>query len=87
MSIQMARLKVNLSSISEFQGAAKRVFDAVQKKQPKEIRYTLCGLSAGCTCKGLLELEGRASHPAFRIAGRRTVPREPSLLDRGAASP
>jgi hypothetical protein len=45
MNIQMARFTVKPNRVTEFEEAAKAVFSAVQNKQPKDIRYTLCRLA------------------------------------------
>ena len=59
----MARFTVKANSVKDFEEAIKGVFSAIQKRQPKGIRYTLYRLSDGVTYLGLLELGEGVNNP------------------------
>lgn len=63
MNILMVRAKVKAANASEVEAASRRVFAALQQKQPEGIRYTSCRLSDGVTYVALLELDDGIDNP------------------------
>lgn len=63
MSILMVRSKVKAANVAEVEAAARRVFAALQQKQPTGIRYTSCRLSDGVTYVAVLELDDGIDNP------------------------
>ena len=63
MSILMVRSKIKAANVAEVEAAARRVFAALQQKQPTGIRYTSCRLSDGVTYVAVLELNDGIDNP------------------------
>jgi hypothetical protein len=71
MSVMMFRAKVKAESIPDAEAAVKAMFSALDRAQPKGIRYASCRLADGVTYVGLLEIEDgiedpRPTMPEFR---------------------
>ncbi len=63
MRTLLVRSKVQAAYISEVEAAVKRVFVALEKTQPKGIRYASCRLPDGVTYVALLELDDGVENP------------------------
>ncbi len=63
MSVLMVRSKVKAEHVAEVDAAARRVFAALQQKQPAGIHYATSRLPDGVTYVAVLEIEDGVENP------------------------
>ncbi len=63
MRTLLVRSKVQAAHVTEVEAAVKRVFAALEKAQPKGIRYASCRLDDGVTFVAMLELDDGVENP------------------------
>ena len=64
MSVTMIHAKVQAGAAAEVEGAAKRLFAAIEREQLKGIRYASSKLPDGVTFVILLQLEDGIDNPS-----------------------
>jgi hypothetical protein len=63
VSVMMVNARVKADKVGEVEAAARKMFAALQHKQPGGVRYASCKLSDGVTFVAILELEDNAQNP------------------------
>ena len=63
MSVMMLRPKVKAESVAEVEAAVRSMFSAIEKAQPRGVRYASCRLSDGVTFAIFLELDEGIENP------------------------
>jgi hypothetical protein len=63
MSVMMLRAKVKQEHVADVESAARTMFAAIERAQPKGVRYASCRLADGVTFVALLALEDGIENP------------------------
>jgi hypothetical protein len=67
MSVMMVRAKVKADRVAEVEAAVQAMFSAIERAQPKGVRYASSRLPDGVTYVILLGLEEGIENPLFAV--------------------
>jgi hypothetical protein len=67
MTVMMLRAKVKSESVTDVEAAVRTMFSAIERAQPKGVRYASCRLPDGVTFVVLLQLEEGVENPLSTV--------------------